>query len=200
MTQQDASLYWLKIAAVVMAFFIVLNVVSFVWFPFLPWFEQRQAGEEVVRDQIDAEKAVQEYEWFRSQYHQIQEQRAIVQNTYEEHEQFHETYGDDPNEWSRQAEKRHGRIHTRLTGNKNHLENLVSEYNARSDMANREMFKCHLPYQVDERFAIRGPPGSGDAEQPVDTGPDGETVDGEVPPGEQCDGLPDDIQQGGNQS
>ena len=78
------------------------------------------------------------------------------------------------------------------------LEQMVADYNARSDMNNRELFKCHLPYQVDERFAISGPPGSGDVEQPQDVGPDGEVIDGSPPPAEECDGLPNEIPQGGS--
>lgn len=83
---------WAMIAAAVMALFIAINVISYIWFPFLPWMEQRQAGEEVVKDQIDAEKAIENYEWFRQQYHDIEAQRQQVQNAYEEDEQFHETY------------------------------------------------------------------------------------------------------------
>ena len=181
---------WTAIIAVVLAFFIVLNVISYVWFPFLPWFEQRDAGEKVVRNQMDAEKALENYRWFRQQWHDIQAQRAQVQNAYEEDEQFHETYGHDPDEWSRQAETRHGRIHERITGNENMLEQMVADYNARSADATRAVFKCHLPYQVDERFAITGPPGNDAPEQPNDKYVEGTDPDNEPPKAENCDALP----------
>lgn len=180
-----------------MAFFIVLNVISYVWFPFLPWFEQRDAGEEIVRQEMDAQQALQDYREFRRLYHDIQAQREQVKIAYEEEEQFHETYGDDPEDWSREAETRHGRIHERITGNRNQLENLVAEYNAKSVDATSEIFKCNLPYQVDDRFAIQSPTSSDGPDEPRDVGPDGEPVDGsEVPPPEECDGLPDEIRQG----
>lgn len=179
---------WPKIIAVILAFFIMLNVITYFFYPaIMPWFEQRDAGEEVMESQMDADQAIQEYEEFRRLYHEIEAQRQQVQNAYDEEEQFHETYGDDPDEWSRQAETRHGRIHERITGNKNQLEQLTADYNAKSDMAHKSIFKCHLPYQVDEEFAIEGPPGSDAPDEPIDKGPDGEPVNGTPP--EECDGL-----------
>lgn len=203
MSKQNPDAFdWRTVLLVVLALFIVVNIVSYAWFPFLPWFEQREAGEQIVEDQMDAEKALQDYRWFRQQYHDIQAQRAQVQNAYEEEEQFHETYGNDPNEWSRQAEERHGRIHERITGNKNMLEQMVADYNARSDDATRAVFKCHLPYQVDERFAIQGPPGEDAPDQPQDVDVNGSTVEPgtEVPPPEECDGLPEEVRSNAQSS
>jgi len=186
--QQGRS--WTKIAAVVMAFFIALNVISYVWFPFLPWFEQREAGEQIVENQINAEQAVDEYRWFRSQWNDIQAQRAQIQNFYDQEEQFYEIYGKDPSNWSRQAERRHSRIQTQITGSQNQLEQMVAEYNARSQDATRSIFKCHLPYQVDERFAVTGPPGSGSPEQPQDEYINGSNANATPPEPSECDGLP----------
>lgn len=181
---------WAVIVGVALSFFIILNVVSYIWFPFLPWTEQRQAGEQIVRQEIDAEKALEDYRWFRTQYREIEAQRNIIQNHYDEEEQFHETYGDDPSQWSRQAETRHNRIHQRITGNQNQLENLVAEYNARSDDATSAVWKCHLPYKVDERFAVTGPPGSGSPETPNDEYVEGADSNRSPPPAEECDALP----------
>jgi len=188
---------WLLIIGALMALVIVINIVSYVWFPFLPWMEERDAGEDVVEQTIDADAAIENYEWFRQQHNDIQAQRAIISNNYDELDRFYETHGDEPGSWSRTAEERHSRIQQRITGNQNMLEQMVGDYNARSQQANNALFKCHLPYQVDERFSISGPPGSGDADEPIDTDVDGEPVDvdASVPSAEQCDGLPDEIQQ-----
>lgn len=192
MSKQERN--WLGIIGAVFAFIVVLNIISYIWFPFLPWTEERDAGKQVVEDQVNAEKAVREYEWFRQTYQDIQAQRRQIENHYEAHRQFHKTYGNDTEDWSRQAETRHSRIHTRITGTKNSLEQLVADYNARSNMDNREMFKCHLPYQVDERFAISGPPGSGQPEQPQDKYLDEADSNKKPPKPEECDGLPDKVQ------
>lgn len=178
------------IGAILAVAFVGLAIISYLWLPFLPFVEERQAGEDTIEQTYDAESAIQDYRWFRSQYEEIQAQRNQIEHVRDEETQFHETYGDDPAEWSRTAETRHGRIHERITGNQQHLETLVAEYNARSSDATRSLFKCHLPYQVDERFRIRGPPGSDDAEQPQDKYVDDADPDKEPPEPEQCDALP----------
>lgn len=187
---------WLTaVTATLILLFIVVQVVSYFFYPaFMPWFEQRDAGEEIIENEIDAETSIQDYREFRRLYHDIEAQREQVENAYDELNRFYDTWGNDTDDWSREARVRHGRIQERITGNQNQLENLIAEYNAMSDDATTEIFKCHLPYKVDEQFAISGPPGSGDVDEPVDTGPDGEQIeDGTVPPAEECDGLPDKV-------
>lgn len=71
---------------------------------------------------------------------------------------------------------------------------MVADYNARSDMAHRAMFKCHLPYKVDERFAITGPPGDDAPEEPNDEYVEGADPNKEPPEAENCDGLPDEAE------
>lgn len=194
MSRNNDGRDWMAILAVLFALFIAINAISYFWFPFLPWFEQREAGQEILKEQNDAGKTLETYREFRQLYNDIEAQRNQIEIAYEAEEQFHETYGDDPEEWSREAEVRHGRIHERITGNRNMLERMVADYNAMSDDATQAAFKCHLPYKVDERFAIAGPPGSGEADQPQDVGPDGEAVNGEVPSAEECDGLPSKVE------
>lgn len=184
---------WLAIIGVVIAFLLIVSLISYVFMPFLPWLEQRDAGEEVIEDTNDADRAVQEYEWFRQQYQDIEAQRAQIENSYDELDRFYDTYGEDPDEWDRTTKERHNRIQQRITGNQNMLEQMVADYNARSSMDNRALFKCNLPYQVDDKMYITGPPGSDDPEQPQDVGPDGNVIDGEPAPAEECDGLPREI-------
>jgi len=179
-----------------------MAVIGAIYMPFLPWNEERQAGEETIERSYDVDQAISNYEEFRDLYNDIQAQRAAVENSEAELQRFYDTWGRTPNEepeWTRQATERHNQIQTRLTGNRDQLENLIAEYNSMSQQANTELFKCHLPYQVDDRLEIRGPPGSEDAEQPIrDEGPNGTAIDRDanIPDPEQCDGLPDEIQQG----
>jgi len=185
---------WFAIAAVVIVALLIIAAISYIWFPLLPWTEERDAGEETVEQTIDSEKAIQQYEEFRFLYDKIEVQRNIVDNRHDELDRFYEIHGEDPDEWSRQATEDHSRIQLRITASQNQLEILVGDYNAQSSMANRELFKCHLPYQVDDRFAINGPPGSAESDQPIDTGPDGEPINGTPPEdAEQCDGLPQTV-------
>jgi len=197
MSKRDEATANTLLAAIagILALFVVLNLVSYIWFPFLPWFEQRDAGEEIVRDKMDAEEAIQNYEWFRMQWRDIQAQRATVQNHKAELQRFYGVHGTDPNDWSREARERHARIQTRITGSQNQLERMIAEYNARSDTAYRGMFKCSLPYRVDERFQVTGPPGSTPAGTPTDKYVNGTSAEGEAPPPSDCDGLPEYVRR-----
>lgn len=118
------------------------------------FFANKQAGEEVVDKSINADKALQDYREFRQLWYDIESHKEQLENYEEQEEQFHETYGNDPKEWSRTAETRHGRIHDRITGQKNMINNLVAEYNAMSADATTSMYQCHLPYAVDEKLFI----------------------------------------------
>jgi hypothetical protein len=170
----------------------ILMAVSYVFFPSILGFtEQREAGEDIVEDTYDAEQAVQDYRWFRQQHNDIEAQRNQIENYYDQRERFYEIHGKDPDEWSRQAEVRHGRINDRITGSQNMLEQMVADYNARSDDATRELFKCNLPYTVDETFYVTGPPGT-DTDEPNDQYVDGANPDASPPEPEQCDALPDE--------
>jgi hypothetical protein len=118
-------------------------------------FEQnREAGKEIAEDSMDSEKAVREYRWFRQQWFDIKSAREQLQNYKDQEEQFHETYGDYPQNWSRTTKNRHSRIHDRITGQRNQISQLVADYNARSSDATRAIFKCGLPYNVDEKLFI----------------------------------------------
>lgn len=169
---------------------LVIMIVGYFFFPFAQFTEQRDSGEEILREQQDAEKALENYRWFRQQYFEIKEQRAQLNNSYEELDRFYATYGEDPNNWDRTTRTTHDRIQQRITGNANQLDSLTTDYNARSADASRAVFKCSLPYRVDERFGVVGPPGSDAPDQPQDETINGSPVSGEPPQAQECDGLP----------
>lgn len=113
-----------------------------------------ESGQDIAEDSLDSDKALQDYREFRTLWHEIQAQHEQTQNYKSEEEQFHETYGDDPQEWSRTAETQHGRIHQRITGSENQEANLIAEYNSMQDDATTAIFQCGLPNRVDEKLFI----------------------------------------------
>jgi hypothetical protein len=133
---------------------IALPLISNYWLAPLIFEQNRQAGENIAKDTINKEKALKEYEEFRTLWYDIQSAREQLNNYQQEEETFHETYGDDPSEWSRSAEERHGRIHERITGQRNQVSSLVAEYNAKQDTATEAIFQCGLPYNIDEKLYI----------------------------------------------
>jgi hypothetical protein len=146
--------HWLKLVLVAISIVIIVPVITNYWLAPMIFEQNRKAGENIAKDTINAEKAVQEYEEFRTLWYDIKSAREQLENYRQQEEQFHETYGDDPSEWSRTAETRHGRIHDRITGQQNQVSRLVAEYNAKQDTATEAIFQCGLPYSIDEKLYI----------------------------------------------
>lgn len=143
------------VAIVVVLFFLV--ALPILWnYTIAPTVTEQNAdqGQEIADDTIDAEKALQDYREFRSKWYSIQEQHAQTQNYKDSEKQFHKTYGDDPSEWSRTAETRHGRIHSRIIGSQNQEEMLIAEYNAMQSDATTAIYQCGLPSRVDKKLFI----------------------------------------------
>lgn len=150
----DRAIAWYHIAAVVGVLFLVGAIVFQLWLAPMIWEENRQAGREIADNTLEADNAVQEYRWFRTQWYDIQSQREQLENYRAQEKQFHKTWSDDPENWTRQAQTRHGRIHDRVTGTENMVADMVADYNARQSDATRAIFQCGLPYNVDEKLFI----------------------------------------------
>lgn len=133
---------------------LLLGVVLEFWLAPGTFLQNKEAGENIRDESIQGDDAVREYRWFRQQWHDIQAHKNRIDNIEQEHRRFHQLHGNDTDDWSRQAYDRHEDIHMRLTGTRNQLETYIAEYNARSDDATRALFKCGLPYNVDEKLFI----------------------------------------------
>lgn len=144
------------------------------------FFNNKQAGEEIVDKSVDADKALNDYREFRALWYDIESAREQLENYEQQEKQFHETYGDDPKEWSRTAETRHGRIHDRITGQQNQISNLVAEYNAMSADATTSLYQCYLPYNVqDKMFIADGTGVKYKVDDPPASAPKAENINGE---------------------
>lgn len=171
MARQDSWLannLW-AVVAIALAAIIVLPAVFNYWMAPVVFSQNKQAGEEIAKDSIDADKALREYREFRTLWFDIKSAREQLDNYQRQEAQFHETYGNDPSEWSRSAETRHGRLHDRITGQRNQISNLVSEYNAMQADATTKLYQCHLPYNIQSKLFIADASGvkykTGDANQ-----------------------------------
>jgi len=114
--------------------------------------QQKQAGKNIIDQTQTAENAIDNYEWFKTQKQKIDAMETKIENQRRQVETFKETYGDNPNNWSRTTKQQHNRMTNRLLGYRNQYESLVAEYNARSNMQNRNVFKDKLPYEMEKKF------------------------------------------------
>lgn len=116
------------------------------------FFLQRQAAQDINQKVHDADNAINNYEWFKTQKQKIDQKKRQIQNVQDEIQRFENTYGEDPSEWSRTAQQRYSRLNSRLTGQQQMYEKLVADYNARTSMENRNLFNDSLPYEMEQKF------------------------------------------------
>jgi len=146
--------FTLVVATVALLVLVVAPIIWQFWLAPTVFTENAEAGQDIAEDTIDSDNALQNYREYRTLWYDIQAQHEQTENYRADEEQFHETYGDDPSEWSRSAETRHGRIHDRITGSENQEASLISEYNAMQDDATSAIYACGLPNRVDEKLFI----------------------------------------------
>jgi hypothetical protein len=109
---------------------------------------QVDSAVDIVDKTYTADNAIYNYEWFKTQYEKIQANRNQIQNANNSLIEFKQTYG-NTSSWDYETKQEYNRLNTIKLGLQNQDENLVAEYNARSKMANREIFKDKLPLYVD---------------------------------------------------
>ena len=139
---------WIILVAVCL---IVVSLVMTYWLAPHVFFEQVESSHEIIDKTYDADNAIQNYEWFKLQYEKIQAAERKIDNTYMQKDEYKETYG-DAKDWDWQTRQEYDRISATLLGQRNHYEDLVAEYNAKSKMANRNIFIDKLPYNVDKKM------------------------------------------------
>ena len=103
----------------------------------------------IIDKTYNADNAIYNYEWFKTQYEDIQATERIIKNTDTEMNAYKEMYG-NVSRWDWQTKQDYNSLQKKSLGQQNYYEDLVAEYNARSNMANREIFKDKLPLQVDK--------------------------------------------------
>jgi hypothetical protein len=118
----------------------------------LPWHSvnaQVQAGHDVIDKTYTADNAVTNYEWFKQTYADIQATQNKIQNTQDQMTQFTSLNGNNTSQWDYQTKQTYEQLQTTFMGQKSYYEDLVAQYNARSQMADRNIFKDQLPVHVD---------------------------------------------------
>jgi hypothetical protein len=103
----------------------------------------------IIDKTYDANNAIYNYEWFKTQYEKILANRLQVQNVITSINEFKQTYG-NVSSWDFTTKEEYNRLNTIKVGLQNQENILVAEYNARSKMANRNIFMDKLPLSVDK--------------------------------------------------
>jgi hypothetical protein len=121
--------------------FIVLSVcsgiVGVVGFGLNPF---RQAGR-IVNKTIDADNVIYNYEWFKQRHEDIGAIDAKIEFSSRAVAQFKEEAGARA-DWKREDREEHSRLSSVELGLNQQRADLAAEYNARSRMVNRAIFKA----------------------------------------------------------
>lgn len=133
--------------AVCLLVFGCLGVVGFIANPF------KQAGR-IVSKTIDADNVIANYEWFKLRYEEIQAIDAKILGAAKAVDRFVKDAG-PRKDWHREDREEYSRLTSILLGLNQQRSDLAAEYNARSRMVNRKIFKAGdtvLPEHISVEF------------------------------------------------
>ena len=111
--------------------------------------KQVDSAGDIIGKTYEAENAVYNYEWFKQRFEDIKATETKISQTKQNMEDYRELYG-NASEWDWQTKQDYNSLNKVYLGQQNYYEEIVATYNARSKMANREIFKDKLPLHVDK--------------------------------------------------
>lgn len=95
----------------------------------------------IVEKTMDADNVIYNYEWFRNQYEKLQATDKQITQTASQVDQLKKDLGSDRSKWDFQDRQEYDRLNAVLLGQQNFRESVVADYNARSKMVNRAIFR-----------------------------------------------------------
>jgi membrane-associated HD superfamily phosphohydrolase len=137
------------IAAILIALVVGTWMLKVAMLPIFTVTKQIDSAHDIIEDVYTPESAICNYEWFKQQYQDIEATERIIRNTKTEMNAYKEMYG-SASDWDWQTKKDYNSLQDVYLGQQNYYEGLVADYNARSEMANRNIFKDKLPLHVDK--------------------------------------------------
>lgn len=97
---------------------------------------------------INADSAIENYEWFKRQEHQIKSMYSQEEIQKKSLNDYLEMVGRDSSKWTQQDKSQINFLRTVLDGTRVQVNNMVAEYNARSCMKHKSLFKNNLPTNI----------------------------------------------------
>jgi regulatory protein YycI of two-component signal transduction system YycFG len=140
----------LSIAIVIILIVVGVGIKIF-WFPVHTSLKSINSTYEIIDKTLDSNNILANYEWFKRQEEGIQALYKKEARAKEEIAAFEEAYP-DKDKWSKFDKDEYARLRSNLTGVSNILDEAIAEYNARSSMANRAIFKENLPVNISRAF------------------------------------------------
>lgn len=104
----------------------------------------------LVNKVTDPDRIIQNYEWFEESYNDALALDEKIKTTQSQIDSQFSGMPTDRNEWSRSNQEEFNRLNSVVVGMRSQRESIVADYNARSKMITRQLWKNPaLPYQID---------------------------------------------------
>lgn len=127
-------------------------VIRLVFFPAHIINKGLETGTGIVDKTLNADNAIYNYEYFKKQKESIDAYKLNLENAKEQARQFRSNAGERTN-WTFEDKNEDSRLSSVVTGIANTINDMVADYNAKSKMANRNIFKDGLIPEIMERVA-----------------------------------------------
>lgn len=138
------------IALVALLLLLPVVVIGFkaVFFPVHTIDQSIDTAYEVVDKTLDGENAIYNYEWFKQQEAYIRECYKNEEIAKEEYDLFLSMLPEDRNEWTREDKQEEASLRNSYYALQKLTNKAIEDYNAKSSMVNRAIFKDNLPSNI----------------------------------------------------
>lgn len=99
---------------------------------------------EVTNETLDGKNAIANYEWFKNREAEIEALHKKEVTAQTQLDEFLEMFPDKEN-WAREDKTEYSRLRSNVTAVTNMLDSAIEDYNAKSGMVNKSIFKDNLP-------------------------------------------------------
>lgn len=106
---------------------------------------------EVTDETLDGKNAIYHYEWFKNREGEIESLHKKEVNAQLQLDDFLEMFPDKDN-WTRDDKSEYARLRSNVTAVTNMLDSAIEDYNAKSSMVNRNIFKDNLPSNLSRGY------------------------------------------------
>lgn len=139
-----------KISGVCLLIILIPITVKLIFFPSHVADKAIDTSYKIVDKTLDADNVLQNYEFFKQQYQDYKSLVSSIEMSTKQIEQYKLQLPKDRVQWSEADKNELDRLNIVLLGQKQQLNNIISEYNAKSKMQNRSLFKTkELPYELE---------------------------------------------------
>lgn len=119
-----------------------------IWFPVNTASQSIDTAYEVVDETMTGENAIENYEWFKEQEAYIRQCLKNEEIAQKEYEIYISMLPADRSSWDRQDKQEESSLRNSLYALQKLTNKAMEDYNARSEMANRNIFKDNLPSNI----------------------------------------------------